>query len=174
MVKSISDNKEFYKTLADGKFIEDELWNFIDDFVPSFQSVFICTKTPQEAQLTFGDFICSWMELKMNLAKRKTDLSEKMLKAMEVRQKKLLDNDICRAALFLDPRFNFFESNSIYLSSEGKKQAEEYLLKVYSVLCNLNPSEGPVDTEIEVGNEERSKLECFYDMKLLHLRNYIR
>lgn len=87
IVKSISDNKEFYKTLGEAKFIEDDLWNFIDNFVPSFPSVFVCTKTLQDAQLTFGAFICPWMELERNLTKTKTDLSEKMLKTMEVGKK---------------------------------------------------------------------------------------
>lgn len=124
MLKSILDHKVFYQTLADGNLVSEELWVFIQNFVAAFKCVFYCTKKLQEEQLTIGDFICSWMKLKMKLTQVKNEFSSKMLKAMEVRLKKLLSNNLVKAALYVDQRFNFCGSNSIYLSTVDKQEVE--------------------------------------------------
>lgn len=129
MVKAVYDTKSFYEAVDQGKFANEDLWNFMATFFSTFSPVFTCTKKLQNADLIFGDFIFAWMELKMELKDLNNSLSNELLNYMESRQEKLLNNDICKASLYFDPRFNFEGSNSQYLTLDGKKEAE---------VCNFN------------------------------------
>lgn len=123
MVKSITDNKEFYKTLEDIQ-ISDELWDFIDELNVSFQPVHVFTMELQTKAFSIGDFIISWIKLKMNLTDIQSAMAKQILDIMEKRQVKLVENVVVKAALYIDPRFNFAKSNSPYLSEQGKNEAE--------------------------------------------------
>lgn len=124
MVKSIYVNKAFYKSLEDTIKISNELWTFIDCFYAAFEPVYYCTLELQTKEFSVGDFVASWMKLTMNICTVGNELSQKLQSSMEIRQKKLFDNDLIKAALFMDQRFNFIGSNSIYLSNQDKQDAE--------------------------------------------------
>jgi hypothetical protein len=62
--------------------------------------------------LNSGDFFKYWLQCKMEVRKISNNpYSIKILESMEIRQKQLFDNDAVRAALYLDPRFNFAGSS---------------------------------------------------------------
>lgn len=127
MLKTIHRNKEFFISLEEGSLITEELWNFIEQFVAAFYHVYVCTLEFQAANYSIGDFICSWMKMKLNLSKVNNEMAKSITAKMEIRQKKLLDNDVVRAALYIDQRFNFAGSNSKYLSIDDKKIAEVHI-----------------------------------------------
>lgn len=104
--------------------ISDELWGFFEEFNVSFQPVHVCTMELQTKALSIGDFIISWMKLKMNLTDIHSDMAKQILDIMEKRQAKLVESVVVKAALYIDPRFNFAKSDSPYLSEQGKNEAE--------------------------------------------------
>lgn len=127
MVKSFVDNEDGFKTLSDLD-ISAESWLFMDEFHKTFGPIDDCVAELQEAQqLCAGDFMRSWIKLKFNLSNLGTSMAKEMLDQMVMRQPALIENDSMKAALFIDPRFNFAGSNSIYLSNENKTQAEVFI-----------------------------------------------
>lgn len=127
MLMSIKNQEEFFKNFQDGDFISAELWPFLENFKKAFSPVYECTIKLQSQNITVGDFVSQWITLKMKLTAVSNDLANDMLSCMEARQKKLIDNDVVKAALYMDQRFNFAGPCSPYLTMDGKKDAEVHL-----------------------------------------------
>ena len=64
--------------------------------------------TPQVLQkelLVLGDFFKAWIKCKLSIAEIKTTFSNSFLNMMQKREKNLFENNLFRAGLYLDPRF---------------------------------------------------------------------
>lgn len=123
MISSFTKHREFYRFLA-GIDISEDMWTFMDEFSKSFYPVFVCTKELQSNEICTGDFVTSWIKLKMNLEKVVTNMARELIDCMELRQPKLIQNSVVQAALFIDPRFNYDGPCSPYLTDDGKNDAE--------------------------------------------------
>lgn len=127
MINCLTTQKEFITDLIsdDANFkISDELWTFIDKFQQAFSPVFVATKKLQEDQLVMGDFFKIWFECEIELQQgdENNEFSNQLLCAMQKRKKKLFENNVFVAAMYLDSRFNYSGSNII--SDEEKKSAK--------------------------------------------------
>ena len=73
----------------------------------------IAMKSLQCEQLTFGDFLGTWLNGKLKIAKLTSTsflLAQLLLSAMEKREADLLKNDLFLAFLYLNPRYKVFIS----------------------------------------------------------------
>lgn len=95
MFKSVHENKFFYQSLQEDNFSEN-LWHFLEEFVTVFEPVYVCTKKLQKEQFTIGDFLSSWIELKMWISNVDNEMSKEMLSCMLNRQTLLVDNDLVK------------------------------------------------------------------------------
>lgn len=127
MINCLKTQKEFIIDLIsdDANFeITEELWNFMEKFQKAFSPLFIATKNLQEEQLMMGDFFKIWFECEIELqqADENNEFSKQLLCAMQNRKKKLFENNVFVAAMYLDSSFNYSGSNII--SEEEKKLAK--------------------------------------------------
>lgn len=124
MIKCASDQREFISgLLQEDRFqISNELWNFAEKFIAAFRPVAITTLTLQKEQFTMGDFYKSWLECELDLKSMNNVFSQLLLQAMNARKSKLFDCDAFLAAMYMDPRFTYL--NSDILSKQQKQKAK--------------------------------------------------
>ena len=79
-------------------------WNNIAKLRDTLKPVQITTSTIQLQQLTPGDFLKAWMKCKIDVCKIHSIFSVELLRCMEVREQTFLENDVIRAAIYMDPR----------------------------------------------------------------------
>ena len=95
-------NENIYKDLK----IDDETWDFAEEYLKIFSPVKTATLKLQTEQLPLGDFYKIWLELKLTLQTMTEPLAVSILNSIEQRETQLLDNKTLLAALYLDPRFH--------------------------------------------------------------------
>lgn len=124
MIKSMVDNREFFKNSYD-TVISNESWLFMEKFVKTFQPTDDCARELQANVFCIGDYLTSYMKLKLKLRNLGSDLATEMLNHVVIRQPNIIRNDAIKAVLYIDPRYNFAGSTSGgYLSNDDKKRAE--------------------------------------------------
>ncbi len=64
----------------------------------------------QKEQLTIGDFSKLWTTCKMEVEKINTVFAKDFNAAIQTREKLLMDNDVFRSAIYLDPRFKVYQN----------------------------------------------------------------
>lgn len=110
--------------------LTNELFNFGKMFCTGFEPVQKLMKNLQQQQLTAGDFFKYYWVVARNelkILEQSNDLAKSLLSALEARKLHLFGNHAFKAALYLDPRFNF--KTAIYLTPEDKKDAVVSLFK---------------------------------------------
>lgn len=99
MIKSMVDNREFLKNSYD-TVISNESWLFMEKFVKTFQPIDNCARELQANVFCIGDYLTSYMKLKLKLRNLGSDLATEMLNHMVMRQP-----NIIRIKLPLKPFF---------------------------------------------------------------------
>lgn len=129
MLKGLLKLKEFcMEHLTTPKQLQVTEWVEIENVVSVLAPVYSVTLKLQASQLLLGDFYKIWLDLTFQLKDINSDISTKLLKYIESRQIKLLENDTMYAALFLDPRLRRT------LSTEKCEAAKRHLKKlVYQI-----------------------------------------
>lgn len=62
--------------------VEENVWEFIEEFILVFKPVYICTKMMQEEQYPLSDFFKSWLELRFNIKKIPGQLARSLEEAL--------------------------------------------------------------------------------------------
>jgi hypothetical protein len=129
MFDSLLENRNFISEIDSENIlnISDNVWNFVEEFTMAFKSAHICTKILQEEQLVMGDLYKAWIQCTLNIKKINNKYSKHLLKALEIRKKKLFENDAFLAALYLDPRFNF--DGSSHFNENDRSKAKVILFE---------------------------------------------
>lgn len=110
-------------------YIEDELWLFIVEFLNVFRPIKIATLQLQSQNLIFGDFYKHWLRLKIGIKKQNSPIAATVHIAIQRREKMLQENIVFKAAIFLDPRFNFL------LTDTQKHDAQEHLKRLFDFMA---------------------------------------
>lgn len=120
MVKSVQNNKNIFDEL-----LKDDInWSFITKFLTAFKPLSSSTVKAQSENYILGDFYRDWLCTKVDVEEeslRGNIYSKKILVSMNSREKKIMENVSFKAALYMDPRFNFHETP--FLSLEEKNAA---------------------------------------------------
>lgn len=107
------------------------------DFVEAFAPVHKLTNDLQLKHVPLSDFYMEWLQAIRSVESNKDNpLCSSLSQALKNRLKKLQENELFRAALLLDPRFNFPGSN-VFSSADEKESVQVSLQtcnKIYLVL----------------------------------------
>lgn len=122
MILCLNSQRQFITDLINRECFEisEELWQFIDQFVLTFKPVYTATIKLQQEQLIMGDFFKIWLECKIELESLNNELSRKIVDSMLKRKVKLFDNNAFLAAVYMDPRLNYFGSDLLSESDKCK------------------------------------------------------
>lgn len=98
-----------------------ELWYFIKEYVAAFEPVYIATKSMQAKHTSLNDFYLTWMKTVMQIRRIQDNrFVEPLTEALKQRLLILKKNIVFKAALLIDPRFNYL--NSRFFSPEEKDE----------------------------------------------------
>lgn len=110
MIERLLELKEFF---FEQKAIFPELnevdadWDFLVEFTVAFQPVRNILLKLQCDQTVYSNFYKYWLELKFELQKISSSLSELLNTWIEEKEKIILNNPVLVSAIYLDPRFKF-------------------------------------------------------------------
>lgn len=110
-------------------YIEDELWQFIVEFLNVFRPIKDVTLLLQSQNLIIGDFYKHWLRLKIGMKKQNSPIAATVYVAIQRREKMLLENIVFKSVIYLDPRFNFL------LTDSQKQDAQEHLKRLFDFMA---------------------------------------
>ncbi|XP_055522553.1 uncharacterized protein LOC129716738 [Wyeomyia smithii] len=116
---------------VDGKFVTRTIdlassWEFIQQYVEAFKPCFICTKKLQEAHVPLEDFYMEWLMTICSVRKLGSNpFARDLTEALTNRLSKLHDS----MALYLDPRFNYPNSN--IFTNEERCQIQRFIIRTW-------------------------------------------
>lgn len=155
MLHRLLDFKTFCSDVIDPELsMDDEMWDFVSDFIKIFEPVKNLTLKLQNEQMNLGDFYGLWLKFKLDLERNTNkqlgaDLYSHILK----REKYFIENELLNAAVYLDPRFR------LMLSNENTTKAQKQILTTIQNLKNLHLHlEKQTQTSTETRNADATKL----------------
>ncbi|XP_067617222.1 uncharacterized protein [Eurosta solidaginis] len=137
MLESLLNNKIYLEedcaTQMDG--LDNKMdWNFITDLITSLKPLVNLNKLFNNEQYILGDFYRDWLSCEIELEELlpTSIYAGLFVQSMQKYKQEFLRDDKFLAAIYLDPRFNFY--NSVMLSEEQKRRAEAHLIEQYKVI----------------------------------------
>ncbi|KAH9636407.1 hypothetical protein HF086_006167 [Spodoptera exigua] len=118
----------------------DSFWIEIQNLIACLKPVYEATIALQREQLTIGDFFTEWLNCKIKLEAIRTSFAEDLVKAMQVRETVLLNNDLVLENLYLDGRLN------VILSDQECEKAKTLITQTFQQLQSLTLSDSPTET----------------------------
>uniref|UniRef100_A0A182PWP2 Uncharacterized protein n=1 Tax=Anopheles epiroticus TaxID=199890 RepID=A0A182PWP2_9DIPT len=119
MVRFIYKREQFFSALGEQYpelAINGESWNTLKEYEEAFRPFYIATKLMQTQHQPFSEFYMQWLNGIRELSKLKNNRFVSLLSNGLMHRLKLLkENQLFRAALYLDPRFNFLDSKEFLI-----------------------------------------------------------
>lgn len=154
--------------------LSEDDWLFMREYEAAFRPLYKMTKLLQSQHQAFSEFYMQWI-LTLKDVRDLSDnrFSKPLTDSLHKRLDQLKGTMVFKAALYLDPRFNYLDSkffstdekvevqvirfiyfNYIYLYHHVSTSFQNYLLNVWRRIQNLNPlqlddSKGAEDTSVE-------------------------
>uniref|UniRef100_A0A8D8ZD16 Uncharacterized protein n=1 Tax=Cacopsylla melanoneura TaxID=428564 RepID=A0A8D8ZD16_9HEMI len=89
----------------------------------------------QQEQLTLGDFVKTWMEMKLKVENMRNSWSQCLLDCIKQREKSLLENEVVLAAIYLDPRIcKLFPLEKTQQTKRFLKNVASHMIEVSTCL----------------------------------------
>lgn len=133
MVCALLEHREFFSNLG-SEYEELDLshhWEFLQEYRDAFQPLYEASLESQKAECSISQFHLEWLTAYGKVKALKTNRFRKdILLAMDRRQKVLMSNNAYRAALFMDPRFQF--NGSELFERKEKSEVVNYLVQLWS------------------------------------------
>lgn len=143
MIKSIVKQEPFFKALCE-QFPELSLresdWQFLKDYDSAFLPLHSMVKLMQKHHQPFSEFYMQWLVAIKDVRTLKTNrFAKPLITALTKRLGSLKeDNLVFKAALYLDPRFNYL--NSAVFTFEQKDEIQNFIVGVWNRIGSLHPS----------------------------------
>lgn len=147
--------------------VQEEIWNFMTEFVDIFRPIKIASLQLQESQMILGDFFKLWLCLKLEIQKKVSAMAVSLLNIIKKREKLLLESSVLLAALYLDPRFKFL------LSAEENIKARKHLLQLSEHLFAIDTSGGSSDLISQSSSPTPSSSSLNFSSEDDDLMNYL-
>lgn len=115
-------------------------WNILEELILVLEKPYDTTISLQNQRLTLSDVYSIWSIMSIHLkacaanAAYKTQLAQKLLRALETKKHMIFDNPEMDCCIFLDPRFRHV------LTREKQEQAKTYITRLYTQLNSLQDS----------------------------------
>ncbi|XP_062537727.1 uncharacterized protein LOC134206061 [Armigeres subalbatus] len=116
MLRDFLEQKEFFINLG-SQYKESDLtqyWHFIENYVEAFEPIYEATIIIQKKDCSLSEFYYHWQKA-ICLVSMLDDVNvfkQSLMTSFEKRDKILLESHALRAALYLDPRFNYAGSKN--------------------------------------------------------------
>ncbi|XP_065095790.1 uncharacterized protein LOC135717588 [Ochlerotatus camptorhynchus] len=127
MILKFYDNEEFYRDL--GKQFKEldlsEHWDYIHDYKNALQPVYVSTKEMQAKHMSLGDFYINWLRCMMEVKQQPmNELAKSLATSLQTRLQQLQQNLPFKAALLVDPRFNYISSSVLTLEEKEETRGQ--------------------------------------------------
>ncbi|XP_065073639.1 uncharacterized protein LOC135697730 [Ochlerotatus camptorhynchus] len=159
MIESIVQQEKFYTELAqDYKEIEitNDDWKFMKDFIEAFSPVYTLTNDLQMKHVTLSDFYMQWLQAIRSVESHNNNpLCPSLSLALKNRLKKLQENKLFLAAVFLDPRFNFLGS-SIFPSADDKESVQSFIVNVWERINKIKKPSTSAEVPMRQSNVQKA------------------
>ncbi|XP_055622688.1 uncharacterized protein LOC129766202 [Toxorhynchites rutilus septentrionalis] len=165
MIESVMKQEQFFIALGEQypeTAIDDDTWRFIKEYETAFKPFYKATKMMQSQHQPFSEFYIQWLNAVLELHKLESNrfiapLSQSLMSRFE----KLKQNNVFRAALYLDPRFNYL--NSTVFTPEEKEEIQEYLIRLWERMTTLREATGRLPS-LDISSNESSRSIVVDDM----------
>lgn len=135
MLSSFFEHQDLHRDLGE-RFPElaltDDSWLFIQRYVAAFKPLFICTKKMQASHVGLSDFVMAWYDASWQVATVENDIAKELQAAMKKRLNVLMQSMPLKAALYMDPRFNYLDST--LFDKEEKMEIRNFIKQTYQRL----------------------------------------
>ena len=112
--------------------LSDSEWEHVSNTLNALKPAKIATKCLQSDQLT-GEFYGVWLKCSPDTEKVASPFARKVAQCLKARQSTLFDNEAFVAALFLDPRYRLF------LTESQTEKSKIHLHRTWEAIQNLGP-----------------------------------
>ncbi|XP_065079200.1 uncharacterized protein LOC135702131 [Ochlerotatus camptorhynchus] len=142
MIKSILKQESFYILLGqeypEVAFPDDD-WTYMKNYLSAFKPVYKLTKNLQNKHVPLSEFYIQWLQATL-MVESETDnpLSIALAQALQNRLKKLLENMAFKAAVYLDPRFNF-PGSTVFGAAAEKEAIQNFIINTGNRIQSLSP-----------------------------------
>ncbi|XP_055610540.1 uncharacterized protein LOC129757363 [Uranotaenia lowii] len=147
MIFNLFEHESFYKDLGD-QFKELDLSehrDFIHEYENALKPLYISTKEMQAKHLSLGDFYIQWLRCLMEVKQLTTnELAKSLIISLTTRLQQLKNNFAFKAALLIDPRFNYL-SSAVFMPEE-KESIRNFIIATSKRIRALKPVEPVVAT----------------------------
>ncbi|XP_058817388.1 uncharacterized protein LOC131680695 [Topomyia yanbarensis] len=162
MISNFYDHEDFYRDL--GKQFKEldllENWGFIHDYKNAFQPVYVATKEMQGQHVSLGDFYIHWLRCMMHVKQQpRNDLTKALGDSLEKRLHQLKKNLAFKAALLIDPRFNYI--SSVVLTPDEKAETRKFIISTSKRIESLKPNQTTQQLKIPEQPTATSSLDDF-------------
>lgn len=130
MLVKLFDLKSFFAT--ESIFFIELDWDWVELYLNAFKDAYDTTLKLQQEQLTFSDFFIAWLELKLKCQNSQNIITKQLLALLQLRETKLLENEVLLSAIYLDPRIN------LMLTEQQKALAKQNLKSIARRYLHLN------------------------------------
>ncbi|XP_058828691.1 uncharacterized protein LOC131688448 [Topomyia yanbarensis] len=133
MIRSIIKQESFFSSMQEHfselKLTEDD-WTFMKEYETAFLPLHKMTKLLHTQHQVFSEFYMQWILALKNVRELKDNrFSKHLADTLEKRLEMLRGTMLFKAALSLDPRFNYLDST--FFSSDEKIESQNYILNVW-------------------------------------------
>lgn len=91
----------------------------------------------QAQHVSLSEFYVLWLRTVMEVKMVTNQLAQALVPALTARLQPLMTNPAFKAALLIDPRFNYL--NSKVMSAEDKEDTKVYTVKSPTAQCDIHP-----------------------------------
>ncbi|KAG5666512.1 hypothetical protein PVAND_014533 [Polypedilum vanderplanki] len=131
-------------------------WDFIDEYVQSFEPVHQAMLEYQRADITMSDFYLRWARMQAKIGTLENgpkNLATKLHDSVKLRARKFFECDAFVAALLLDKRFTWSANHEV-LNANLREKGIQHLEKLYQALNQ--PVCQPTKPEVLIREEEEA------------------
>lgn len=128
--------------------ISTQFWTELSTLVECLEPPNRTTIELQQTNLTIGDFCIAWLNCKNQIKSMDHSLARSLLNAMEVRETKLMNNDVVLESLYLDRRIN------LILDDQQCEKAKTLLKQTYHQLLKVKNDQPDITSNnIEINKD---------------------
>ncbi|XP_065092437.1 uncharacterized protein LOC135713281 [Ochlerotatus camptorhynchus] len=160
IARSIIQQEKFYVALC-RKYpklaLNESDWKFLRDYNDAFLPLHEMIELVQgEHPPPFSEFYMRWL-LAIKDVRGKTDnqFSAPLVESLTKRLVLLKENMVYKAAIYLDPRFNYLRS--VVFTAEQKEEIQNYIVSIWNRIQNLKPGMGTDLANVEEMKQEDKK-----------------
>ncbi|XP_058449285.1 uncharacterized protein LOC131429252 [Malaya genurostris] len=113
-------------------------WDFIQNYLEAFKPCYVCTKKLQESHVSLSDFYMEWL-ITICLVKKQENnpFAHELTKALSTRLENLRTSMAFKMAIYLDPRFNYTNSN--VFNGDEKEHIQKFIIQTWARIKYLDP-----------------------------------